>query len=115
MIDQAAWLAHRLRGALMHRARRKGPAQVLTAAPSEQVALRAMADAEHLLKEPDEQRAFYMVGKQRVWLRLDPQVVAETSGHPNQDAPEWEAFATWCSQVAEALRRRSGQPFRVVG
>lgn len=93
----------------------EAPDEILTATPAQQAALRAMADAEHLLKEPDEERAFYMIGKQRVWIRLTPALVAETSRQPDQDAPEWEAFAGWCSQVAEALRRRSSQPFRVIG
>lgn len=93
----------------------EAPSDVLIATPAEEATMRAMAEAEHILKEPDEERAFYMVGKQRVWMRLAPNVVAETSRHPDQDAPEWEAFAGWCSQVAEALRRRSSQPFRVIG
>lgn len=82
--------------------------------PDRDLASAAMAEAAALLDEPEEERAFYLVGRQRFWMRLEPARVADASTSPDQDAPEWEAFGGWCSQVGESLRARARRPVRLV-
>lgn len=89
-------------------------AEFLDLEPPADVAIAAMAEAAPLLREPDEERAYYMVGGQRYWMRCDPDRVADTSSDPSQDAPEWGAFAAWCARVARALEARADSPVRMV-
>jgi hypothetical protein len=89
-------------------------AELLESIPDPDVASAAMAEAAALLDEPEEERAFYMVGRQRFWMRLPPERVADASTSPDQDAPEWEAFGVWCSRVGESLRARARQRVRLV-
>jgi hypothetical protein len=89
---------------------------VLDAAPlsdRQETVLRAMEDAEHILKEPENERALYALSRVKFWVRLDPAYVADAAAEPQQDAAGYEELAIWVSNVATAIRSRAAR-LRVV-
>lgn len=79
----------------------------------QETVLRAMEDAEHLLKEPENERALYALSRVKFWVRLDPADVADAAADPQQDAAGYEELAAWVSGVAAAIRARAAR-LRVV-
>lgn len=92
----------------------QAPPDTLDAKPSREASLRAMAAGADILKEPPEERAYYYISKARLFLDLDPEVIAQTCADPNFEAADWEHLATLVEKIARAVRARSSQPLRIV-
>lgn len=59
------------------------------------------------LSEPPHEKAFYALSRMKLWLDIDPALVAETAHDPASDAPDYEALAAWVATVATGIRTRA--------
>lgn len=71
--------------------------------------LQAVEKAGDLLAEPENERAFYALGQMAFWVRFDPDMVADASAQPAQDAPDYEEIAVWATRVASGIRARAAK------
>ncbi|HXT99503.1 MAG TPA: hypothetical protein VN903_00835 [Polyangia bacterium] len=74
------------------------------------VVLQAIADAQHILDEPETEKALSALSRIRFWLYLAPEDVAEAAFEPAQDAPSYAELARWVGAVAAAIGARASGP-----
>lgn len=64
-------------------------------------------------QETEEERAYFLLARQRLVARYVPGAVAATPTDPTAALPAWEEFERWFSEFMLVLRARASHPIRL--